>query len=118
MLLTLIILQIVVSVVMCIVILLQKDSKGDALGGLAGGGQSVLSSRASATIMTKFIYILATVFICNSLLMATITARTSKYNNSKSIVDEISVDAKENSDSKKEDESLKKDIKPLVPIAN
>lgn len=76
----LLVVQIFIAVSMVGLILLQKSS-ADGLSGLSGGnassggGNSLLSGRASANILTKSTAILATAFMANSLLMATITAR-------------------------------------------
>ncbi len=75
----LLVLQVIVAFSMVIIILIQRSSS-DGLSGLGGGsssGNSLISGRASANIMTKTTAFLAAVFMANSLAMATITARTS-----------------------------------------
>ena len=75
----LLVVQIIVAFAMVIIILIQRSSS-DGLSGLGGGsssGNSLISGRASANILTKTTAFLAAVFMANSLAMATITARTS-----------------------------------------
>lgn len=76
MLITLLVLQTIISVAMIGVILLQRNS-GDGLSGLGGGGSSnaLLSGRSTANIMTRTTAILAILFMSNCLLMATLAAR-------------------------------------------
>lgn len=75
MLTVLLVVQVIVAVAMILVILLQR-SASDGLGGLGGGGgNSLMSGRASANALTKTTAILATVFMINSLVMASITSR-------------------------------------------
>lgn len=131
MLTVLLVLQIIVTVSMVIVIMIQRSSS-DGMAGLAGGGNSIMSGRASANLLTKITTILGAVFIINSLAMATITARSSSKG--ESIVDEIKIDQKvpaaatdkpespaaadtagKNTDKPASDKST--DSKPSVPIA-
>jgi|GEM_PF-425167 len=91
MLTVLLVLQVIVTVSMIIVILIQRSSS-DGTAGLAGGGNSIMSGRASANLLTRITSVLATAFIINSLVMAAMTARSN--NSGKSIVDEIKIDQK------------------------
>lgn len=71
----LLILQVVIAVVMVILVLLQK-SDGDSLSGIGGGSgglNSVISSKASANILSKTTMILVGVFMFNCLILATIS---------------------------------------------
>jgi preprotein translocase subunit SecG len=88
----LLVIQIIVAAAMVIVILIQRSSS-DSLAGLSGasGGNSLISGRASANILTKTTTILAAVFMANSLAMATITARST--GSSDSIIDKISAES-------------------------
>ena len=76
----LLVVQIIIAVAMVGVILIQRSASDGlaGLGGGSGGGNSLMSSRASANALTKTTAILATAFMINSLAMATITARTNK----------------------------------------
>lgn len=132
MLTVLLVLQVIITVSMIIVILIQR-SASDGMAGLAGGGNSIMSGRASANLLTRITSILAAIFIINSLLMAAMTARSGS--SEKSIVDEMKVEQKspsvpladvpaENnaaapikSDSEKPTTSEKESSKPVVPIA-
>lgn len=72
------ILQMVIAVVMIILILLQK-SDGDSLGGIgggSGGAGSVMSSKASASFLSKFTMFLAAAFMANCLVLAAISGKT------------------------------------------
>lgn len=80
----LLILQVVIAVVMIILVLLQK-SDGDSLGGIGGGSggmNAVISSKASANILSKITMILVAVFMFNCLILATISNANKKKINS------------------------------------
>lgn len=86
----LLVIQIIVAVSMIIVILLQRNAS-DGLSGLSGGssgGNSLISGRASANMLTKTTAFLAVIFMGNSLAMATITARSSSL--ADKIIEDIS----------------------------
>lgn len=71
----LLILQVIIAVVMIILVLLQK-SDGDSLGGIGGGSggmNAVISSKASANILSKTTMILVGIFMFNCLILATIS---------------------------------------------
>jgi preprotein translocase subunit SecG len=91
MLTVLLVLQVIVTVAMIIVILIQRSSS-DGMAGLAGGGNSIMSGRASANLLTRITSVLAAAFIINSLVMAAMTARSGK--SEKSIIDEIKIEPK------------------------
>ncbi len=111
MLTVLLVLQIIVTVSMIVIILIQR-SASDGMAGLAGGGNSVMSGRASANLLTRITAILATIFIVNSLTMAAISSRAS--NSEKSIIDEIQIDQKAPK-VPLADENVKKDVAPNAP---
>ncbi len=76
----LLILQVIIAVVLIILVLLQK-SDGDSLSGIGGGSgglNSVISSKASATILTKITMILVGVFMLNCLILATLSNSKNK----------------------------------------
>lgn len=91
MLTVLLVLQVIVTVSMIVVILIQRNNS-DGMAGLAGGGNSLMSGRASANLLTRITSVLATIFIINSLAMAAISARTSK--SEKSLIDDIKIEQK------------------------
>lgn len=76
----LLILQVVIAVVMIILVLLQK-SDGDSLGGIGGGSgglNSIISSKASANILSKTTMVLIGVFMLNCLILASLSNSASK----------------------------------------
>ena len=83
-----IVFQIIVSVILVTVILLQRSGT-DELQGIAGGGSSaldgVMSSSSSANFMTRVTSILAFVFMMNCLILANLSSRDSKT----SVIDDI-----------------------------
>ncbi len=91
--LILLVLQIIISILLIIVILLQR-SNSDGFGLGASGGSNFLSSRGQANLMTKITSILAAAFMANSLLLATVNARSS----ADSIADEIMLEQSKNRD--------------------
>lgn len=71
----LLVFQIVIAVVMVILVLIQK-SDGDSLSGIGGGSGglgSVMSSKASANVLTKATMILVAIFMLNCLILASIS---------------------------------------------
>jgi len=76
----LLVLQVVIAVVMIILVLLQK-SDGDSLGGIGGGSGgmgSIISSKASANILSKTTMILVAVFMVNCLILASLSNASRK----------------------------------------
>lgn len=75
----LLILQIVIAFAMIVLVLLQK-SDGDSLGGIGGGSGgmgAVMSSKASANLLSKITMFLAAAFMINCLILASISGRDS-----------------------------------------
>lgn len=71
----LLIVQIVISVLLIAVILLQRTG-ADSLSGLSGGGNTgVVSARAAATFMSRTTIILAVLFIVNSIILANLSIK-------------------------------------------
>jgi protein translocase SecG subunit len=65
----------VISVVIIVFVLLQQTDE-DSLSGIgAGASQRMLSKRSTSTPISKFTMILFVLFMLNSLLLATISAR-------------------------------------------
>ncbi len=76
----LLILQVVIAVAMIILVLLQK-SDGDSLSGIGGGSgglNSVISSKASANILTKITMVLIGIFMLNCLILASLSNSSKK----------------------------------------
>jgi preprotein translocase subunit SecG len=73
----LLVIQVLISVFLVIVILLQS-SKGGGLAGIAGGltSSTVFGGRSAANFLTKATTILSTLFFINCLGMAALTAHT------------------------------------------
>jgi len=114
MLTVLLVIQIIIAVSMVILILIQRSSS-DGLGGLGGGGgNSLMSGRAQANFLTKTTAILATIFMVNSLAMATITARQS------GIADRVIENIEKNgaTDSPAENGDPAAPSAPVVPLGN
>lgn len=76
----LLILQVVIAVVMIVLVLLQK-SDGDSLSGIGGGSgglNSVVSSKASANILSKTTMVLVGIFMLNCLILASLSGASNK----------------------------------------
>ena len=104
-LLFLLILQVLIAVSLILLVLLQK-SDGDSLSGIGGGSggmDSVISTKATANIMTKTTMILAGLFMLNCLILASISSTKSE-----SIKEELKKVIQEQ-------EAKDKDSKPSVP---
>ncbi|MDR3290214.1 MAG: preprotein translocase subunit SecG [Rickettsiales bacterium] len=70
-------LQILISVLIIIFVLLQQTEQ-DSLSGIgAGASQKMLSKRSTSTPISKATMVLFVLFMLNSLLLATISARKS-----------------------------------------
>lgn len=85
----LLVFQIIIAVMMIIAVLLQK-SDGDSLSGIGGGSGglgSVVSSKTSASILSKITMVLIGIFMLNCLVLASLYSKTSK--STKLQVDEI-----------------------------
>lgn len=70
--------HIIVAFLLLGIILLQKSGEDSlsGIGGGSGGSMSVLSSKATANILTKGTMILAIVFMANCLVLASIVSRS------------------------------------------
>ena len=78
--LSLLIFQVIVAIEMIILVLFQK-SDGDSLGGIGGGNggsNAVISSRASASLITRITMILAGIFMINCLVLASLSNSSKK----------------------------------------
>ena len=75
----LLVLQIIIAVLMVILVLIQK-SDGDSLSGLgsgSGGLNSAISGRSAMSILSKITMSLATLFMINCLVLASLTKNKS-----------------------------------------
>ena len=98
---TLVILQAILVFSLTIIILLQKSSS-IGLGAYSGSNDSVFGAKGPANFLTKATFILAFVFIINTLTLVYLYNK----NNSKSVTDEIQVQ-----------QLVPKTPKPIVPEA-
>jgi len=101
----LLILQVIIAVSLILLVLIQK-SDGDSLSGISGGSGgmgSVISSKASASILTKTTMVLAGLFMLNCLVLASISNTKSE-----SIQEELKKAVQEQ-------EEKNKDSTPTVP---
>jgi preprotein translocase subunit SecG len=76
----LLILQVIIAVVLIVLVLLQK-SDGDSLSGIGGGSgglNSVMSSKASASVLSKTTMILIGIFMLNCLVLASLSNYSNK----------------------------------------
>lgn len=89
----LLIVQIVISLLLVTVILLQRTG-ADSLSGLSGGGTSgVVSAKTAANFLSKTTIILATLFMVNSIILANLSSKPKNP-----IVNNIIEEAKEATD--------------------
>lgn len=107
--------QVFIACALIGIILVQKNAS-DGLAGLGGGsssGDSLFSSRSSASFLTKTTSILATAFMLNALIMATYSSR--HLASQTSLADEILQD----SENAEENGNVipSKEEAPSVPIA-
>ena len=80
----LLVIQVLISIALIGIILLQR-SETDGFGLGSGSGANLMSGRGSANLLTRATAILATLFIINSLALSILASR----GGSSSIVDEI-----------------------------
>lgn len=101
----LLVLQVIIAVSLILLVLIQK-SDGDSLSGISGGSggmNAVISSKASANILTKVTMTLAALFMLNCLILASISTTKSE-----SLKEELKKAVQEQ-------ELQNKDKKPAVP---
>lgn len=110
----LLVIQAMTAIAMVIVILIQRSSS-DGLGGLGGGSSNAfLSGRASANLLTRTTAILATIFLINSLVLATIASRG---NHRESLIESIEKNGADQAPAGKAPKAEEKPTSPSVPIA-
>jgi protein translocase SecG subunit len=81
------VIQIIVSAFLILIVLAQKSGE-DALGGIGGGASNkgLMPHKMVANTLTKITMTLFTLFMINSLLLATISARN--VNKNKSLIEQ------------------------------
>ena len=77
-------LHVLVTILLILIVLIQKNEGGSSLFASSGSG-SMFSARGTSTMLTKATWILASVFLVNCILMATIDS--SKIRNAQTIID-------------------------------
>ena len=77
------VLQIILSLIIVLFVLLQQTDE-DSLSGIGGGGANskMLSKRSTGSPISKMTMVVFILFMLNSLLLATISARNFSSNNS------------------------------------
>lgn len=105
----LLVVHVILALAMIAIILLQPSNSDGFTGG--GGGNSFLSGRASANLLTRTTAILATFFMINSLVLAYLASHTAHTTGS--ITDTI-IEKQLNNDTKEESPKLPE--KPSVPL--
>ena len=91
----LLIIHIIIAILIVILVLLQPSSGNDGLVSSYGGGNSMVSARSAANLLSKTTMILAFVFMCNTLFLGMIAHKQSKDN---SIVEKILEEEQEGGD--------------------
>ena len=74
-----IIIQVIITVCLIAIILIQRSSS-DGISGLSGGGSNgLMSARGSANFLTRATAVLAILFMCNSLILANIAGKHQQH---------------------------------------
>lgn len=87
----LLVLQVFIAILMIFLVLVQK-SDGDSLSGIGGGSgglNSAISSKSSANFLTKLTMTLVAIFMLNCLVLALISSKINKANNSSLMIDKV-----------------------------
>jgi len=69
------ILAVLSGILMVVVIMLQNNKGGGGLGAVSGGITETMLGASAATILVKITICLAAIFMCSTLLLATLTGR-------------------------------------------
>jgi preprotein translocase subunit SecG len=110
----LLVFQIILAVLMVILVLIQK-SDGDSLSGLgsgSGGLNSAISGRSAMSILSKITMSIATLFMINCLVLASLTK-----NKSNSISKELNEVIKENEATKNQNSTNINQSSPAENVA-
>lgn len=113
------VIQILVTLALVALILIQRnDSDGlGSMGGGGGGGNAFMTGRGTANLLTRSTAILATIFMLNSLWLAIMS---SSGNNSRSLADEIAADNAATTSVPLAEESLGAEelLQPEMPVTS
>ena len=71
--------HIVISLLLIVVILLQRTG-ADGLSGISGNNMGIVTGRAAANFLTKTTVVLATLFILNSIVLANLSSKKGAKN--------------------------------------
>lgn len=78
--------HVLVTVFLILAILIQKNEGGSSLFANSGGS-GMFNARGTSNILTKATWILASIFLCNCILMATLNSH--KLQSARTITDQI-----------------------------
>ncbi|MDR2458941.1 MAG: preprotein translocase subunit SecG [Holosporales bacterium] len=69
--------HVLVTIMLILIVLIQKNEGGSSLFANSGGG-GMFNARGTSSILTKTTWTLATIFIVNCVIMATISSRSNR----------------------------------------
>ncbi len=106
--------HVLVTVLLIFVVLVQKSEGGSSLFA-SGSGNGMFTARGTSDILTKSTWVLATIFLCNCILMAHISSKEIKEANSIVVDSELKkLSTKKQSTKVNESTEYKKQTKKLV----
>lgn len=103
--------HVIVTIFLILVVLIQKNEGGSSLFANSGGN-SMFNARGTSNILTKATWVLASIFLINCVIMATIDS--AHMRNSETIINHESVPVQENQNKT----PVKKDNSAEEPISN
>ncbi|NCA79562.1 MAG: preprotein translocase subunit SecG [Sphingobacteriia bacterium] len=84
----LIAIHVLVTIFLILIVLIQKNEGGSSLFASSGGTGGMFNARGVSNILTKITWILATIFLANCVLMASLDS--SKIRNAQTLVEKKS----------------------------
>ena len=88
------ILEVLTSVLLIGIVLIQQSKKQGGLGALAGGQTESVFGAATGNVVTRTTVILAAVFLVNTLILAHLTSRGSDGSEPSTMAEKLAKDAK------------------------
>lgn len=85
--------HVIVTILLILIVLIQKNEGGSSLFANSGGN-SMFNARGTSNILTKATWVLASIFLVNCVIMATIDS--SHMRNAETIINYESVPSQEN----------------------
>lgn len=85
--------HVIVTILLILIVLIQKNEGGSSLFANSGGN-SMFNARGTSNILTKATWVLASIFLVNCVIMATIDS--SHMRNAETIINHESVPTQEN----------------------